>query len=406
MNLLASRTGPLLMALAWTLACLLAHVPALAASPARTSPVAASPVQHIGLPSGQRIDLEAPLSAGGATIAETRRFHGLAHYLNGLRFYRVTADGPILLRPGESDTIGDGEWFAAVGRFNVLALRAPGMRVTIDDRAIRLEGPDGERELPAAIAPKPLLRELDPALDSLRYAHLWGPLAALSRLVESAIVRLERVTDSGWAAALILFAVLVKLVLLPVSLLTARFQREASEHRAALAPVLAAIRREYDGEEAHNRTMAAHRERGITPFYALRPMIGLFVLLPVLVAIFNALAEMPQFAGASFLWIGDLAYPDHVAPLPVTIPFIGDTFNLLPWLMALVSAAAGLRYRDPYASGADLRRRRRGLILMAIAFLALFYPFPAAMVLYWLLNNLLQAVQQEAESMPRRFDHA
>src|SRR5690606_4676526 len=176
MNLLASRTGPLLMALAWTLACLLAHVPALAASPARTSPVAVSPVQHIGLPSGQRIDLEAPLSAGGATIAETRRFHGLAHYLNGLRFYRVTADGPILLRPGESDTIGDGEWFAAVGRFNVLALRAPGMRVTIDDRAIRLEGPDGERELPAAIAPKPLLRELDPALDSLRYAHLWGPL--------------------------------------------------------------------------------------------------------------------------------------------------------------------------------------------------------------------------------------
>jgi len=31
-----------------------------------------------------------------------------------------------------------------------------------------------------------------------------------------------------------------------------------------------------------------------------------------------------------------------------------------------------------------------------VAFLLLFYPFPAVMVLYWLLNNLFQTLQQRS----------
>lgn len=347
------------------------------------------------LPTGEAIGLDQPIDAAGTSIAEPRRFHGLAHYLNGLRYFRITADGIAELRDGEAATLGADEWFAAVGRFNVLAIRSAGTGIAVAERSIRLEAPSGAPEVAGVVVSKPLLRELDPVLDRLRYAHLWRPLAALSKGAEAVLVFLERTTGAGWAIALILFAILVKLVLLPVSLATTRFQREVSAHRAALAPVLASIKKAHDGEEAHNRIMAAHKARGITPFYTLKPMLGLFILLPVLIAIFNALAEMPQFAGAGFLWIRDLAYPDDIFGLPGTVPFIGRTFNLLPWLMALVSVAASLRFRDVHASPAELSRKRRGLLLMAAAFLLLFYPFPAAMVLYWLLNNLLQAVQQE-----------
>lgn len=350
---------------------------------------------HIGLPAHEAIDLDRQVAPGSMPIAEPHRFHGLARYLNGLRYFRVAPDGIRQLQEGESVTLAAGEWFAAVGRFHVLALQDEGIRIRVGARRIQLAAPSDAAELSAVVASKPQLHLLDPALDKLRYAHLWGPLAALSKLVESMIVFIERTVGAGWAVALVLFAVLVKLALLPVSLATASFQRQASAHRAALAPVLESIKREYRGEEAHNRIMAAHKARGITPFYTLKPTLGLFVLLPVLIAIFNALAEMPQFAGAGFLWIEDLAYPDDIFPLPATLPFLGDTFNLLPWLMALVSVAASLRFRDPHASPAALRRRRQGLLLMAAAFLVLFYPFPAAMVLYWLLNNLLQMVQQE-----------
>src|SRR5690606_9419210 len=150
----------------------------------QSGPVAA-PVQHLSLPAGAWIDLDEPFLPGGATVTEVQRFHGLAHYLNGLRFYRVTADGLIELQTGEAAMLADGEWFAAVGRFNVLVIRGTGTGVSIDSRGIRLEGPAGEPTLPATIASKPLLRELAPALDRVRYAHLWGPLAELSKFVEA-----------------------------------------------------------------------------------------------------------------------------------------------------------------------------------------------------------------------------
>lgn len=355
---------------------------------------AAHALLHISLATGEPIDLGQPLAAQ-LTIIEPRRFHGLAHYLNGLRYYRIHGDELMELRGDNTLELEPGDWFAAVGRFQVLAIHGNGMTISTSGPRIRLESSAREADVPAVLVSKPRLGELDLALDSLRYAHLWGPLAILARAAEAAIVFLERLAGIGWAGALILFAILVKLVLLPVSLATARFQRQASAHKAALAPVLTGIRQEYRGEEAHTRIMAAHKTRGITPFYTLKPMLGLFILLPVLIAIFNALAEMPQFAGAGFLWIKDLAYPDAISRLPLAVPFLGDSFNALPWLMALVSAAAGLRFRDPHADMLALRRKRQGLLLMAVVFLLLFYPFPAAMVLYWLLNNLLQMVQQE-----------
>ena len=43
----------------------------------------------------------------------------------------------------------------------------------------------------------------------------------------------------------------------------------------------------------------------------------------------------------------------------------------------------------------DMKAQKRNLYLMAAGFLILFYPFPAGMVLYWTLSNILQTVQQQ-----------
>jgi YidC/Oxa1 family membrane protein insertase len=141
--------------------------------------------------------------------------------------------------------------------------------------------------------------------------------------------------------------------------------------------------------------MAAHKSLGITPFYTLKPMLGSFIQVPVLVAVFNALGEMPQLAGASFLWIGDLAYPDVIAMLPNAIPMFGDKLSLLPVIMTLVTIFSTLIFQNRSATEAELRRHKRNLYLMSAVFLVLFYPFPAAMVLYWTLANILQTMQQQ-----------
>ena len=54
-----------------------------------------------------------------------------------------------------------------------------------------------------------------------------------------------------------------------------RFQRRVSQVQAQLAPQLAEIKANYDGEEAHNRLMAAHKSLGVLPFYTLKPMLVL-----------------------------------------------------------------------------------------------------------------------------------
>ncbi len=183
-------------------------------------------------------------------------------------------------------------------------------------------------------------------------------------------------------------------LLLPISILTVGLQRDVSRYQSQLAPRLAEIKAQYDGEEAHNLIMAAHRDLGITPFYTLKPLFASLIQIPILVAIFNALGEMPQLDGAAFLWIANLAYPDAVATLPFAIPLFGNTLNLLPFVMTAVTLIATLYFRNAHAPAQELRRQKRNLFAMSAVFFVLFYPFPAAMVWYWTLANALQLVQQ------------
>ena len=183
---------------------------------------------------------------------------------------------------------------------------------------------------------------------------------------------------------------IVKILLLPVARLTKNSQDKANLLRAKLDPELAQIKRDYDGEEAHNRIMAAHKSLGVTPFYGLKPMLVTLIQLPILIAVFNALGEMPQFSGQSFLWIDDLARPDVLGLLSTSVPLLGDKFSLLPFLMSGVTLASVFLMDNRGVPASAIRGQRLNLILMSIGFLILFYPFPSAMVLYWMFANFLQ----------------
>ena len=177
--------------------------------------------------------------------------------------------------------------------------------------------------------------------------------------------------------------------------MTVHFQRRVSKVQAQLAPRLADIKANYDGEDAHNRLMAAHKELGVSPFYTLKPMLGSLIQIPILIAVFNAFGEMPQLGGQSFLWIENLAYPDSIGHLPFAIPMFGANISLLPFIMTAVTLFSTIIFSNRHAPEAEVNRQKRNLYFMAGAFFVLFYPFPAAMVLYWTLANILQTIQQQ-----------
>lgn len=340
----------------------------------------------------ERFNREGDFGALAPFVLEQHEFFGLAAYYNGVRFYAVSAEGVDLLEPDQTVSLSRGQWLVAAGRFRSAILESAGMPLEVGEESYRVIG-DVPLELDVVIARNDQLAAISPELSQLRYAHLWWPIRQLARAVEWTLVQLNA-RGLGWGWSIVVFTIILKVLLVPLGLLTVRMQRQVSQYQAELAPVLADIKSNYDGEEAHKRIMAAHKELGITTFYVLKPMLAMFIQIPVWIAVFNALGEMPQLEHAGFFWIESLAYPDAIATLPATLPLFGNSVSMLPILMTVVTLVSAALFQDRLAPEEELRRQRRNLYLIALAFFVLFYPFPAGMVLYWTLSNALQIVQQ------------
>ena len=318
------------------------------------------------------------------------RFRGLASYLNGVNFYLVGKEGIRSAVPGETVALANGMWFAVVGRFKIVLVQNRELAVPPD------AGRDAVESFLAGLGPNDMevvgkseLSSKAPELGQLRYAHLWAPFAWLAKLVESLLRAIHRYAAGDWGLAIVGLTVMVNIVLAPVHYAVARVQDDVSRIRSSLEPELARIRADYRGEEAHRLIMAAHGSLGISPFYSLKPLLGVFVQVPVWVAVFNVLGEIPELAGHPFLWIEDLAYPDVVAVLPFDVPLVGSNVHLFPFVMAAVACLSIWTLRSERWSARERSRQRLTQYGLATVFLFLFYPFPAAMVLYWTVNIVL-----------------
>lgn len=238
------------------------------------------------------------------------------------------------------------------------------------------------------------LREVADVLPEMLFAALWDWLRALCFGMLWLLDALLGVVGNP-GAAIVLLSLTVKLLMYPLTAVADRWQEEVNRTSTLLKPELDAIKRDFRGEEAHERTLAVYRNHGVSPTYTFKSLAGVLIQIPVFIAAFDMLAENILLNETPFLWIADLARPDALASLPVTLPFFGGAFNLLPLLMAGLSVAAALRQREA-ALSADLQRQQSvRLMLMSAAFLLLFYTFPAGMVLYWTANNLFHLLKLE-----------
>jgi YidC/Oxa1 family membrane protein insertase len=334
---------------------------------------------------------------GFETVREAYTFYGLASYYNNVDYYLVKEQRVEKLQRDQVASLSAGQWLVGVGRLKALAIRGEGLSIMPGESEpdLDLSSLANNTQLFFKTVAKQELQQLSPELGQLRYAHLWSMFSILAKAAEAALIFIQSHLVSSWGLTIIAFAVIIKLLLMPVTIMTVKAQRKVSRVQAQLAPQLADIKEKYDGEEAHNRLMAAHKDLGVTPFYTLKPMLATLIQVPILIAVFNALGEMPQLAGQSFLWISDLAYPDSISTLRGAIPMFGSSVSLLPVLMTAVTVLATLLHQDRLATPQEVKRQKRNLYLLASAFFILFYPFPAVMVLYWTMVNVLQIFQQK-----------
>ncbi|MBW4935031.1 membrane protein insertase YidC [Marinobacter sp. F4206] len=175
----------------------------------------------------------------------------------------------------------------------------------------------------------------------------------------------------NWGVAIILLTVLVKAVFFHLS---ATSYKSMAKMRA-VAPQLTRLKELYgdDRQRMSQEMMALYKREKINPLGGCLPIL---VQMPVFISLYWVLFESVQLRHAPFmLWIQDLSQM--------------DPYFILPILMgASMFLQMHLNPTPPDPMQAKIMK------MMPLIFTVFFLWFPAGLVLYWLVNNILSISQQ------------
>ena len=217
---------------------------------------------------------------------------------------------------------------------------------------------------------------------SLSYAGLWAPLRWLSKGIEQVMAAVSTLTGSV-GIAVIVCALVLRVVLFKLNAWGTRKHLQFEEKQKLIAPEIRRIKQQSKGAEQSQAIVDLYAEHGITPASGLLGSVPLLALLPVLIAVFSVTTESTLFAGASFLWMADLAQPDALFALPASVYGLGSTFNLLPLVLG-----ATLLIGSVARSGCSV-----GAMAMSGLVALLFYSFASALLLFWVVTYVCQVVE-------------
>lgn len=211
------------------------------------------------------------------------------------------------------------------------------------------------------------LEEIAPNLNlTVDYGFLWWLAVPLFYVLDWIFS-----FTGNWGVAIILLTVLVKGVLYPLS--AASYRSMANMRR--VGPQMKRLQERYadDRQKLSQEMMALYKKEQVNPLGGCLPML---LPMPIFIALYWVLFESVELRQAPFfLWIHDLAAMDPYFILPL---LMGGSM----YLTQLMSPAVG----DPM--------QVRIMKLMPVMFTVLFLFFPAGLVLYWLVNNVLGVAQQ------------
>jgi YidC/Oxa1 family membrane protein insertase len=175
----------------------------------------------------------------------------------------------------------------------------------------------------------------------------------------------------NWGVSIILLTILIKLVFYPLS--AAGYKSMAKMRK--LAPRLQNLKERYgdDRQKLHEGMMKIYQEEKINPMGGCLPIL---VQIPVFIALYWVLMGAVELRQAPFaLWIQDLSKPDPYYVLPVIMA-------ITSFIQVKLSPASP----DPV--------QQKVMMAMPVIFSVMFLFFPAGLVLYWLVNNVLSILQQ------------
>src|SRR5258708_3973816 len=176
---------------------------------------------------------------------------------------------------------------------------------------------------------------------------------------------------NNWGVSIILLTVILKLIFFPLS---ASSYRSMAKMRV-MAPKMHKLKEQYgdDRQRLHQAMIEMYKTEKINPLGGCLPIV---VQIPVFIARYWVLLASVELRNAPFIWwIKDLSAQDPYYILPV---LMGATMIIQTYLNPTPP--------DPIQA--------KVMKIMPVAFSVFFFFFPAGLVLYWLVNNILSIAQQ------------
>ncbi len=175
----------------------------------------------------------------------------------------------------------------------------------------------------------------------------------------------------SFGVAIILFTLLARICLLPLSLK----QTKSTVKMSAIQPELKKLQEKYknDPQRQQSELSKLYKDNNISPLSGCLPMLIQF---PIIIALFYVFKNV-DYQGAGFLWMTDLTLKDPTMILPI-----------ISGLTTYFSSKA----MQP-ATGAATSQNSMMNIGMAVMMGFMSIKFPGALVLYWTVGNLIQMLQ-------------
>jgi len=227
----------------------------------------------------------------------------------------------------------------------------------------------------------------------LLFSGLWNWMALLCLGLLWLLNTIYSVIPS-WGLSIIVLAVLVRLAMYPLASRALSSQKEFADVQKKIQPEMRRIKAKYKGGQQSEKILQLYEHHGVSPLAGLKPLLIVIIQLPIFIALFHVLGQAFELMNAPFLWIDTLSAPDKAIHLGVILPYFGEYLNVLPVLMAAVTLLTIRAAPAPSSDKSSSMRQNIFLVLVAMGFFMLFYSFPAGMVLYWTMANVLHLLQQ------------
>ena len=175
---------------------------------------------------------------------------------------------------------------------------------------------------------------------------------------------------ANYGVAIILMTIVIKILLYPLTVKQIKSMKAMQD----LQPKMKELQEKFkDKPEKLQQEMAAlYKNSGVNPLAGCLPLLA---QMPILMGIFFAIRDYSYIGDPTFFWLSNLSVADHIYVLPII-------------------SAVTTYIQQKQTMNDDNPQTKMMMYFMPIFIGYISINFPSGLVLYWVVSNIAQIIQQ------------